>query len=532
MSNYPNQVRQFNRGSIYKQTRRNTVSPVMFQNMGNMELGNSKPNLHKSSSRCRQGQHFGRQTEQVQGNTHRMDLEQGHCTSDFSEVGLPNGRSVCVPSEQTNTSLLFMDSRSECPGNRCSDNFLGRHVCLGVPSDMPDSQSNSTHAQVSLSDHSDSSPVAQETLVYRNPESTDSLSNQTTSNSGSASATQISDKTSESRNIQFDSLVTFNKQFEKRGFSQETKKLLCASWRTGTQKDYVSKFKKFSSWCDSREIDPYNATLTQIADFLTHLYTSGLQYRTIAGYRSMLSSILDSVENRPVGQHPYIVRLLKGIFNSRPPKSKLLPEWELPKVLKMLEKGPFEPMGKASLKHITLKTVFLVAITTFRRCSDLQSLRIGEEAVSVQKKGVTFIRQGLSKQDRPSHYGSKIFVPAFTSNKHLDPKRALYFYLKITDSFRQDDSGRDETKLFLSIKKPHKPVSSQTISRWIVKTVKMAYKFDVAGVKGHSTRAVGPSWALYNGASIKSILEAADWSRETTFIRFYLRDVDMHVLDK
>ena len=157
MSNYPNQVRQFNRGSIYKQTRRNTVSPVMFQNMGNMELGNSKPNLHKSSSRCRQGQHFGRQTEQVQGNTHRMDLEQGHCTSDFSEVGLPNGRSVCVPSEQTNTSLLFMDSRSECPGNRCSDNFLGRHVCLGVPSNMPDSQSNSTHAQVSLSDHSDSS---------------------------------------------------------------------------------------------------------------------------------------------------------------------------------------------------------------------------------------------------------------------------------------------------------------------------------------------------------------------------------------
>ena len=531
-SNYPNQVRQFNRGSIYKQTRRNTVSPVMFQNMGNMELGNSKPNLHKSSSRCRQGQHFGRQTEQVQGNTHRMDLEQGHCTSDFSEVGLPTGRSVCVPSEQTNTSLLFMDSRSECPGNRCSDNFLGRHVCLGVPSNMPDTQSNSTHAQVSLSDHSDSSPVAQETLVYRNPESTDSLSNQTTSNSGSASATQISDKTSESRNIQFDSLVTFNKQFEKRGFSQETKKLLCASWRTGTQKDYVSKFKKFSSWCDSREIDPYNATLTQIADFLTHLYTSGLQYRTIAGYRSMLSSILDSVENRPVGQHPYIVRLLKGIFNSRPPKSKLLPEWELPKVLKMLEKGPFEPMGKASLKHITLKTVFLVAITTFRRCSDLQSLRIGEEAVSVQKKGVTFIRQGLSKQDRPSHYGSKIFVPAFTSNKHLDPKRALYFYLKITDSFRQDDSGRDETKLFLSIKKPHKPVSSQTISRWIVKTVKMAYKFDIAGVKGHSTRAVGPSWALYNGASIKSILEAADWSRETTFILFYLRDVDTHVLDK
>ena len=29
----------------------------------------------------------------------------------------------------------------------------------------------------------------------------------------------------------------------------------------------------------------------------------------------------------------------------------------------MLEKGPFEPMGKASLKHMTVQTVFLVAIT-------------------------------------------------------------------------------------------------------------------------------------------------------------------------
>ena len=48
----------------------------------------------------------------------------------------------------------------------------------------------------------------------------------------------------------------------------------------------------------------------------------------------------------------------------------------------------------------------------------------------------------------------------------------------------------------------------------------------VVVVIGHSTRAIGPSWALYNGASVNSILEAADWARESTFVRFYLRDVD------
>jgi hypothetical protein len=37
-----------------------------------------------------------------------------------------------------------------------------------------------------------------------------------------------------------------------------------------------------------------------------------------------------------------------------------------------------------------LETALLIAITSFRRCSDLQALCIGEESVVVQKKGVTF----------------------------------------------------------------------------------------------------------------------------------------------
>jgi hypothetical protein len=45
----------------------------------------------------------------------------------------------------------------------------------------------------------------------------------------------------------------------------------------------------------------------------------GLQYRTITGYKSMLSSVMSPIENFPVGQHPYITRLIKGVFNSRPP---------------------------------------------------------------------------------------------------------------------------------------------------------------------------------------------------------------------
>ena len=121
----------------------------------------------------------------------------------------------------------------------------------------------------------------------------------------------------------------------------------------------------------------------------------------------MLSSVLLPIDNTLVGQHPYIIRLLKGVFNTRPPVTKLLPEWDLTKVLDLLQKSPFEPLKHADLKYVTFKTVFLIAITTFRRCSDLQALRIGEDAVKIQNRGVTFIRTGLSKQDRPAHIGTK-----------------------------------------------------------------------------------------------------------------------------
>lgn len=86
----------------------------------------------------------------------------------------------------------------------------------------------------------------------------------------------------------------------------------------------------------------------------------------------MLSSVFTPIDNVPVGQNPHIIRLLKGVFNTRPPR---VPDLDLLKVFDMLQKAPFEPLKLASLKHLTYKTVFLVAITTFRRCSDIQTLK-------------------------------------------------------------------------------------------------------------------------------------------------------------
>ena len=257
-------------------------------------------------------------------------------------------------------------------------------------------------------------------------------------------------------------MVAIDRQFATKGFSQRTRNLLSASWRSGTQKDYSGKFNQFNSWCRRKQIDTYSASLTDCAEFLTFLFDKGLQYRTIAGYHSMLSSVLQPVNNIPVGQHPHIIRLLKGIFNLRPPTTKLLPEWDLPLVLKFFKKPPFEPLSLSTLKYLTWKCLFLIAITTFRRTSDIQALTLGSGNVSIQNRGITFIRQGLSKADRQNHVNSKIFVPSFPEDRTLDPVRVLKMYLKRTKKFRKFGTSQGKFSLFLSFVEPHNPVTSQT----------------------------------------------------------------------
>ena len=59
----------------------------------------------------------------------------------------------------------------------------------------------------------------------------------------------------------------------------------------------------------------------------------------------------------------------------RPRVTPVLPQWDLGIVLEALSKPPYEPLREASFKHLTLKTVFLLAMASAGRRSELQALR-------------------------------------------------------------------------------------------------------------------------------------------------------------
>ena len=83
-------------------------------------------------------------------------------------------------------------------------------------------------------------------------------------------------------------------------------------------------------------------------------------------------------------------------------------------------------------------------------------------------------------------------------------------------------TGSDQ--LLVSIQKPHKPVSTHTISRWL-KTVLEKAGIDTSVFKAHSTRAASTSAAAISKIPLSTIMDNAGWSNATTFGKFYKKPI-------
>lgn len=123
-----------------------------------------------------------------------------------------------------------------------------------------------------------------------------------------------------------------------------------------------------------RNSDPFSGPISEVANFLASLFHEGYQYSSINAYRSAISSVHDRVDGVCVGQHPTVTRLVKGIFNVRPPVPRYSATWDVQQVLNFIEAGG-EP-GTMSLKALTHRTVFLMAITRPSRSTDLSQLGV------------------------------------------------------------------------------------------------------------------------------------------------------------
>ena len=72
-----------------------------------------------------------------------------------------------------------------------------------------------------------------------------------------------------------------------------------------------------------------------------------------------------------ISSSPALKDLICSFAISRPSHVISPPSWDLDKVLKLLRGPPFEPLDSIDLKHLTQKCLFLVALATAKRVSEL-----------------------------------------------------------------------------------------------------------------------------------------------------------------
>ena len=186
-------------------------------------------------------------------------------------------------------------------------------------------------------------------------------------------------------------------------------------------------------------------------------------------------------------------------------------------------------MKDTDLKHLTLKTAFLLALASSKRRSKIHAWvankvsNLGQwEKVALFPSSDFIAKNQLAREGSQSV--SSVIIPALTTivDRQFKEDRtfclvhALRYYLDGTKDLRGPQS-----LLFISFKKGHtSDIRPSTLFPWLKQTILLCYKqanqqaLDLVQVKAHDIR------AFYGGVLVDQIMQACHWKAHNTFTNF------------
>ena len=269
---------------------------------------------------------------------------------------------------------------------------------------------------------------------------------------------------------------------------------------------------QWNLFCNREKIDFFNPKNHTVLKFLTKKFKEGASYGTLNSYRSAISLI----STDKIGEDPLISRLLKGIFKLKPVFPKYSFTWDVSIALNYIAK--LFPLEKLSFATLTLKTVMLLSLGTAQRAQTIAGIQLKNVIVRTNEIQINIL--DLIKTSAPGREQPILILPFLRANPELCVASTLIKYMQVSSTLR----GRTD-KLFITTKKPHRAVSSQTISRWIKYTLSKS-GIDTTIFSGHSTRHAATSAAHKNGISLDIIRKTAGWTAESKmFAKVYNRPI-------
>lgn len=306
--------------------------------------------------------------------------------------------------------------------------------------------------------------------------------------------------------------------FIKQGAPTEALDILLDSLSHNTFKQYQSALKDWFKYCKERDLDCYNVSVNTILKFLTMIVNKGSKYGTLNCYRSALALVLgNKLEDN------LISRFLKGVFKRSPALPKYDFTWDPSVVLRKLEN--LYPNDTISLEALSKKLVMLLALVTAHRAQTLSLIKLSN--IEIYESRILIRIPDIIKTSNVNRSQPILVLPYFTEKPAICPAKTLNDYMRRTEILRTNESE----VLFISYRKPHSRVTSQTLSRWIKRTLEES-GVDTQRFSAHSTRHAATSAARRRGVNLQLIRSTAGWTGSSrVFATFYNRPLVESTLD-
>lgn len=300
-----------------------------------------------------------------------------------------------------------------------------------------------------------------------------------------------------------------------RGIPESSLDIIMSSFAEKTLNQYSCSLKSWWTYCENNSYDAFNATSTQVISFLTMKFEEGAAYSSLNTHRPALSTILGS----KITLDDNIHRFLKGVYRLKPPTPKYAVTWDTNDVSNYVcEHYPYT--DNITLEALSHKTISLLAIASAQRMQTLSFIKL--KNICVKNDMIVIKIPDLIKTSRPGALQPLIRLPFIRENPSICPATVLQAYIDRTLTLRRDNV---DDHLFISLRKPHKKVCSQTLSHW-VKKVLAASGIDISVFGAHSTRHASTSAAHRLGINLEVVRKAAGWSNSSNvFLKYYNREV-------
>ena len=207
-------------------------------------------------------------------------------------------------------------------------------------------------------------------------------------------------------------------------------------------------------------------------------------------------------------------------------------------MLEHLRQAPYEPLEEASFEDLTRKTVFLLALATAARVSEIHAIDITRVRFEAGRHASVLLGlcwDFVAKNQLPGQPDRMFTIaPLSTIVGSEDEEELLMCPVRAVRAYinRAAPRRRSRRRLFVPTSTASKKeISRNTVALWLRSTILAAYEakgLDPPTTNNpHEIRALASTMALHRNCSLASIMEGCFWRSTSVFASHYLRDLSV-----